>query len=184
MGTTKQASRSRGNGVVSKTAWAGLAVHTITLASGARVKVRFPNVALLLAGDAVPEELRGEAMRKVSEELFASLDQPDAAGGLTEETLKQFDDYHRFLISRSLVEPTLTYDELEEGRPTRPPQEDLDLLVEILVRGRDTDAAGVRLGVEPLDRWATFRHHHGCDESCEACAKVIDAFSSVDVGAL
>jgi len=120
----------------------------------------------------------------VSEELMASLPDDAETVAITPETLQRFDDYHRFLISRALVDPELSYDELQEGSPVRPPQEDLDLLVEILTRGRDTDAAGVKLGVEPLDRWATFREFHGCEPGCPSCQEVVDALSTSDVGAL
>jgi hypothetical protein len=193
MGTTRQAPRQRSstrsgrNGVVSKTSWAGLAVHTITLPSGARVKARFPNIELLLAGDAVPDELRETAMSKVLEKLRVAIGQPAAEedeATVTPEALRRLDDYQRFLVSRALVEPKLSYEDLAEGSPFRPPEEDVWMLMEIFARERNLDAVGVMLGIEPLDRWATFRDQHGCGEGCEACAQVINAFSSVDVGAV
>lgn len=43
----------------------------------------------------------------------------------------------------------------------------------------DVDGEGARLwGREPLSRWATFREHHSCDENCESCERVVDAFSA------
>ena len=183
MGSTRARSRSTGNGVVTKTGWAALAVHSVTLPTGARVKVRFPNEALLLLDDAMPEDLRVTALRQLTQEVLQDSGRT-AADLLTPEALQRMDDYYRFLTARALVDPQLTYEELAEGSPVRPPQEDLDFLVEILTRRRDTDAAGVTLGVERLDRFDRFRDEHGCDEDCEACEKVRGELSSVDVGAV
>jgi len=49
-----------------------------------------------------------------------------------------------------------------------------------IVTGRQTfDAAGVRIGVEPLDAWATFRDEHGCAPDCQACVTARGRLSSV-----
>jgi len=47
-----------------------------------------------------------------------------------------------------------------------------------------TDARGVRIGVEPLQRFARFHHFHGLPEdgACDGCARFVAEFSSVDVG--
>lgn len=50
--------------IVSKSKWAQRAVHRVTLPSGARVRIRIPDLSLLLAGDAVPDELRGVALEE------------------------------------------------------------------------------------------------------------------------
>jgi hypothetical protein len=70
------------------------------------------------------------------------------------------------------------------------PEDDLALVAELVMRLRNRDARGVTIGVEPLDRWATFREAHQCDDGssggprCEGCQKVTELFSSVDVGVL
>jgi hypothetical protein len=80
----------------------------------------------------------------------------------------------KHLVAEALVEPELTVDDLDEV-----PEEDLEMLMRI-VTGRQTfDAAGVRIGVEPLDAWATFRDEHGCPPDCEACVKARGRLSSV-----
>jgi hypothetical protein len=57
------------------------------------------------------------------------------------------------------------------------------MVSEIVQRLRVTDARGVRIGVEPLDRWASFREAHGCpDQDCPGCAQLVRELSSVDVG--
>jgi hypothetical protein len=74
---------------------------------------------------------------------------------------------------------TLTVESMTDGSL---PEDDLAMVAEIVQRLRGHDAKGVRIGVEPFDRWDSFREAHGCpDENCEGCKKLIELFSSVDV---
>ena len=174
-------------GIVSPEEWAQLAHHTITLPSGARVKVRIPDLTLLIAQDAVPEKLRGVALREVLAAMGALTAKPDASEEAAEAAAPLFDaekirtlaELHFFLVSEMLVEPKLTPEQAATGGL---PNEDLELLVQIATRERDTDARGVVLGVLPLSRFERFRHHHGCGEGCEACAAFRQEFSTRRVG--
>lgn len=153
--------------------WNELGVHEITLPSGAVVKVRIPDLSLLIAGDAVPESLRGIALEQLMGAVVAmkldageNVDQPKVS--LDREKIGQLADLHFFLISAMLVEPEITVDQLVSPN-TRPPNPDLEMLAELALRERDTDARGVVLGVMPLQRLERFRHFHQCDPGCAAC---------------
>jgi len=172
------------NGTVSKTAWKRLAVHTITVNSGARLKIKFPDMSSLLRADALPTELVHVAfMDKFAPDMLRQIigDADKEA-----ELLRNFDDLQNRLIVEMLVEPKLTLDELHLV-----PQEDLEMLKEIAMRERNTDARGVILGVVPLDVFATFREaHEGSedvaadhppfpDPDCGLCVEAFRAFSSL-----
>jgi len=64
------------------------------------------------------------------------------------------------------------------------PEDDLAMVAEIAQRLRARDARGVRIGVEPLDRWAAFRDLHECGEDCPGCQGIVELFSTADVGRL
>lgn len=178
---------------ISKQAWAQLAVHTITCPTGAVVRIRIPDLAMLLAGDAVPDHLRATALELIMAEIRGP--QPAAVPAETQltepdeqrqqrdlETIKEVSELHLWLIAQMLLEPAYTADELREGAHTRPPSEDMFFLTQIARRERDTDARGVKLGVDRLSRWERFRHHHGCPEGCEACSLTVQDFSSARLG--
>lgn len=173
----------------SKAAWAQRSVHTVTCPSGAVVRIRIPDLSMLLAQDAVPDRLRAVALQKVSEAFAEALRTPvaDPAEGeepsaptLDVEALKELAELHQWLVTQMLVEPELTLEDLEGPVEERPPGDDLTMLVQIASRERHTDARGVVLGVEPLSRWERFRDRHGCGEDCRACQEVVGDFSSLD----
>jgi hypothetical protein len=63
------------------------------------------------------------------------------------------------------------------------PEDDLGMIAEIAQRLRAYDARGVRIGVESLDRWDAFREAHDCpDTDCPGCSKLLEQFSSADMG--
>ena len=180
-------------------AWQARASHKITLPSGQRVMIRIPGIATLLEHGDLPEDLLelallelttdGGATASLAAELAAS------ANGAREKALERIASYGAF--QRELVRAAVTAVESESGAwlPVELsaadvadgalPEDDLAMVAEIVQRLRAHDARGVKIGVEPLDRWATFREAHGCsDEGCEGCQKLIDALSSVDVGAV
>lgn len=164
--------------VTSKSAWQKLTKHHVTCPSGAVVRIRIPNLASLVAMDAVPEQLKGAALREIAQELVGSL-QAVADGGasevkLSEEDVKALYELNEWMLCWSLIEPEITPADLPEL-----PEEDLEMLVQIVSRERDVDARGVRLGVEPLSRLERFRHHHECPPGCEACEAALRDLSEI-----
>jgi hypothetical protein len=165
-------------------AWASLGIHTITLPSSAVVKIRIPDLSMLLAGEAVPEHLRAVAFDAVRSAIKAenrrvglqAID--DSSDELNHERLKGLADLNRFLVSHTLLEPTMTEEDLLS---TTLPVEDLAMLTQIASRERTTDARGVQIGVEPIDRWELWRQAHECESGCEGCAEVLAELSSVDL---
>jgi len=61
------------------------------------------------------------------------------------------------------------------------PEEDLEMLMRIVTGRQSFDAAGVRIGVEPLDAWATFRDEHECAPDCQACVEARRQLSSLQL---
>lgn len=165
--------------VTSKEAWGQLGTHTVTLPSGAVVKIRLPDLTLLLAGDAVPDHLRTVALDEIANALnLRTSAELETAGTVTTERISGLAELQRFMVSQMLVEPKFTEDELADP-VTAPPAEDQKMLAELAGRERDTDARGVRIGVEPLDRWELWRQAHNCPDQCDHCAEVIDVLSSL-----
>lgn len=194
MNTTTEPARPQ---LVDKAGWRQLAVHEIQLPSGAWVKIRIPDLALLLAGDAVPERLRVVALSQVMDEIrgFSDDDNTGGAESAVEErdeeaeaakhleALKRLAELHRWIVSQMLVEPRLTPDELADV-VNGPPEDDVLLLTAIATRERATDARGVTIGVEPLSRYAGFREVHGCAPDCAACEALRQRFSTARTSGL
>lgn len=169
--------------------WAKRSVHTVTCPSGQRLKIRLPGIATLLERGELPATLASLAVADVVEEYGSAgaIVQELQDGGKTEEMverLKEFARYQRFLCAKAVVaveeNGTWVDIELTDELMDDLPEADLAMVAEIVQRIRGRDALGVKLGVEPLDRWEFFRHEHGCGEDCEACARIVHEFSSVD----
>jgi len=147
--------------------------------------IRLPDVGMLIRRDLVPDRLRNVAMR-VAIEGSASISQPDPETGETSgfqaDDLKQMFELFDLLVLEMVVEPSLSLEDLDPAEGI--PREDYDMLVSIAQRERNTDAAGVTIGVEPLSRWETFRRHHECAEDCDACEAMRRELSTVHVGAV
>jgi hypothetical protein len=150
--------------------------------------VRFPDLSTLLAGGAVPESLRAAALQAINDELAPlrpAENGSSAEGGeqapprISEDLLQAAVKLHEWVITQTVVEPELTADML----PLLP-AEDLEMIAAIAKRERDTDALGVRLGVDPLSRWRTFREIHECPEGCEACEAARSVFSGYELDAM
>lgn len=157
-------------------AWKNRALHTITLPSGQVVRIRIPNLTLLIKNDVLPERLRQVAVQEALNP-GGPLVQPGQAGEavtVDTETVKQLYDLYEFLVVEMLVDPEITAGDLPDL-----PQLDLDMLTQIAIRERDVDAAGIRLGIEPVSRWEVFRQQHNCDEACAACEVALAALSTV-----
>lgn len=179
-------------------AWQARATHTITLSSGQRVQIRIPGIATILEKGDLADDLLEIALLELTTKggataaLAADLASENGNREQALERIARYGEFQRHLVCAAVVavetaphvfEPLgLTPDSLLDGSL---PEDDLAMVAEIVQRLRFYDARGVRIGVEPIDRWAAFREAHGCpDEDCEGCAKLIDALSSVDVGAL
>lgn len=171
--------------------WRQKAVHTVTGPSGATFKIRVPGIPTMLANGFLPNHLYSLAL--------LDLEHPNgAAAGLRQmlddalddekreqvvEQIKKLAEYQQRIAAASLVEPELSFEDIQSGEF---PEDDLSMVVEIVERLRVYDARGVRVGVEPLDRWARFHNGHGldADEGCVHCFELVAEFSSVDVGAV
>ncbi len=180
----------------SLSAWQARSVHTITCPSGQRIRIRIPGIATLLEHGDLPDDLTEIALLELSAENGATGElaqqlASSANGNRAEilERVRQYGQFQRELVRAAVVavesapdkwqDVTLTLDDIGGGSL---PEDDLALVAEIVQRLRATDARGVKIGVEPIDRWATFREAHSCpDEGCPGCQKLIDELSSLDV---
>jgi hypothetical protein len=196
MGTEKQTDSTPSS--PSLATWRARALHTITLPSGQRVRIRIPGIATLLEHGDLPEDLLELALLELTSEggatakLASDLASGDGERQQVLERIARYGEFQRHLVCAAVVavetEPgdfapvALRPEDLLDGSL---PEDDLAMIAEIIQRLRAHDAKGVRIGVEPLDRWATFRAAHGCpDTDCPGCAKLVQALSSADLGAV
>jgi hypothetical protein len=159
--------------------WLNRSVHTVTCYSGTVVKIRIPDLMLMLKNDTIPTRLRDIALQRADNEreLSASDVEQPAPNEERMKAVKEGAELLFWLVSDMVLDPLITPEEVEQL-----PTDDRTMLMEIANRERDTDALGVSLGVEPLSRWETFRRFHKCSEDCESCEEVRREFSSVDPG--
>ena len=162
--------------------------HRITLPSGQRVLARVLGLAGLGRLDGLPDDLvdavvlhvvnleHGGLPAVIAAELGTVNTDPEAAARV-QKRIADFGRLTKHLVAEALVEPTMTVKELEAI-----PEDDLEMLMRIVTGRQNFDAAGVRIGVEPIDAWGTFPAEHGCPADCEACARSLAALSSIDVG--
>lgn len=170
--------------------WRARTIHTVTGFSGSTCKIRIVGIPTMLEIGVFPDHLIGIALLDISTR--------EGAVGALRETLqdvlaeekraemvaevRKLAEYERRIVAASLVEPDLTYEEIASGEF---PEDDFSMILEIVQRRRAYDARGVRIGVEPLDRWAMFHREHGLDpEDCEHCERLSQELSSIDVGAV
>ena len=175
--------------------WQARSVHTITCPSGQRIRIRIPGIATLLEHGDLPDDLTEIALLELSAvngatgELAQQLASTNGNRAEILERVRQYGQFQRELVRAAVVavesapdkwqDVTLTMDDIGGGSL---PEDDLALVAEIVQRLRATDARGVKIGVEAIDRWATFREAHSCpDEDCPGCQKLIDELSSLDV---
>jgi len=171
--------------------------HRLTLPSGMRVLARVLGLTSLARLEGLPEDLVDAVVLHVANlehgglpaVIAADLSNAATDPAVAARVAKRINDFGRLtkhLVAAALEKPKLTVDELEEI-----PEDDLEMLMRIVTGRQSFDAAGVRIGVEALDAWATFRHAHGCDGGklgsdtpCEACTNAQAALSSIHVGDL
>lgn len=171
--------------------WRQKAVHTVTTPSGAVLHIRVPGIATLLENGDLPDHLIGLALLDIQHpkgaasalrEMLDELVDEDRHAKVVAE-IRKFGEYQRRIVAAALIEPKLSYEEIAAGDL---PEGDLAMVADIVQRLAGTDARGVRIGVEPLDKWARFHQLHGLPEDgeCDGCARIVVELSSVDVGVL
>lgn len=200
--TQKPQSSENGWQPGSREEWHARSLHKVELWSGMRVTIRFRSLGELIARGDLPDDLLKLAWLEVSEKESGGIvgaiaeelqsANPDEGAETNEEAQKaslervsELGDgaarLVRELVAFSLVEPKLTVEDL--ASPDFPMQ-DLEMLAGIINRQVTFDAAGRRMGVEPLETFATFRERHSCPAGCPACEASRRELSSVHVGPL
>lgn len=135
-------------------AWKAAAAHDVTLPSGTVVKIRIPNLPLLVKTGQLPNELVTEALSTISD--------PDKK--LTPEAIAQSADFYAKLLTVTVIEPEITEDDIPDI-----PFEDVEWLVELATRQRDQDALGHHIaGLHKNKDWRTFRGLDGFYEDVES----------------
>jgi hypothetical protein len=150
---------------VTKEEWGRAAVHTITLPSGAVVKIKLPDLAALIKGGQIPNPLLEVAQKIGAGEPVTAPEEGKGEGdekGISKELIGQISDFHSFLVSETVVEPTVTQEEVESGAV---PTEDIAVIVQFALRERDFDVVGHHLG--GLEKVTEFRKFRGLDLSVE-----------------
>lgn len=181
-------------------AWKRRRLHRVTGPSGQVLRIELLGVARLLETDALPEDLIDLAVMELTEkggatgELARRLDaaEDDQEGRARAlDAISRYGRLQKVLATRAIEQVEIDGEwidvdlsALEEDELAEFPEDDLAMVAEIVQRLRTHDAAGVRVGVEPLDRWATFRRLHGCGEDCEGCEELVRSLSSADGGGL
>lgn len=135
---------AEGKKAVSLAGWKKAAVHTITLSSGAVVDIRIPNLPELVAAGEFPNHLVDTAI--------------GVATGNVEVTAKEIKaqaEFYRELLSKTLVSPEVTADDVKTAGI---PFEDIELIASIATRQRDVDALGHHIaGLDQNEDWRKFR---------------------------
>lgn len=138
---------------ISKTAWKKVKTHTATLPSGAVVKLTLPNLGALLKSGNIPNELVDAAIGFQQAEK------------ITREMLEESFEWVAFILPRTVVEPTITE---EEVRNDELPSQDLEMLAAFVARTLDIDAVGHHLGGLETNRdFRRFRDLLTIDEIAE-----------------
>lgn len=182
----------------SLSSWRSRSLHTVGLPSGQIVKIRVPGIATLIENGEIPEDLIDIALEELTEDggataaIAKEVQDPQVGRERVLARLAELGSLQRSLVRASVVEiqeadGSFVPVELSEADvgPDGLPEDDLAMVAEIVQRVRGYDARGVRIGVEPLDRWAAFHREHGLDpEDCEHCQRLSRELSSIDVGAV
>lgn len=140
----------------SKSAWKKAGVHTVTLPTGAVVKIRIPNLAQMAQAGELDNDLLQYAVPSLPENP-----EEEPSPEQKKENLTKLANFHQWLVSKTLVEPTLSPEEVKETVPTP----DLEVLVELASRRRDMDVVGHQIGgLEVSADWRKFRGIPAGDE--------------------
>lgn len=129
------------------TDWKKAGQHDVTLASGFEVAMRIPNLPELVQSGEFPNHLVETAIK------LANADPADPENKITADDIKEQAEFYRALVSKSLVDPEVTPEEVKDL-----PFEDVELIVSIATRQRDLDAVGNHIsGLEKSEQWRRFR---------------------------
>lgn len=169
--------------------------HHVTLGSGMRVIFHVLGWQTLARLEGLPEELQhavtlhaanlergglsfviGQHMRKAEEN-----DDQEAADKAMAYT-RDMQELSVRVVAEALVAPKLTVEQLRD--PKIVPEGDLEELMRLCTGRAAFDSRGVRIGVEPIESLARFRHHHNCSPDCQDCEETLNDLSSVDLGAV
>lgn len=142
--------------VTSLDAWAEADTHTITLPSGAVVRIRLLELPDHFVLGQTPDSLRIAAFSGMSEKLGSQhvTDQERM------EALNAMRDYHLRLLIDSVIEPVL-----DDETVHKIPERDRSMLIRLQLRHDNTDAAGRVLPFEALPRFLGDGDESGPDES-------------------
>lgn len=153
----------------SKEQWKSKAVHPITLPSGAEVDIRLPDLAQMIKGGQIPNELLDVAEKvgsgvPIGDALAA--EKPDGEektekDGVSKGLIGMITEFHAFLVAATVVSPEITQEEVLT--PGTVPAEDIAVIVQFALRERDFDAVGHHLG--GLETVPEFRQFRGLDAS-------------------
>lgn len=141
--------------------------------SGHEYKIRQLNLERHALAGNLPAHLRRVAMQGAAavNKLLEAEDEEIADKG--PEVKAYLDE----LVLEVIVEPELSQRHIDEGVL---PAADWRWALNIALGEEDRDGQGRLLwGREPLSRWDTFRHFHGCSEDCEGCTGAVGAFSAL-----
>jgi hypothetical protein len=130
-----------------KAAWKKAAVtgHDIVLPSATEVTIRIPNLIEMLRGGEVPNELVPFATK--------ARDKMEDGRQITTEELRQSSDFVRWLVARTVIDPSIEPDEVPEL-----PSEDVDMVLEFATRQRDLDALDQHIaGLHLVQDFSNFR---------------------------
>jgi len=129
------------------------------LPSGFECKIELPDLASMIKGGQIPNELLEAA-------LATTGPGQNAEEQTTEEKMAivgQAAEFNAYLVEQTVVEPSVTRAEVLAGDI---PAEDAELIVQFALRKTDFDAAGHHLGgLETVD---SFRQFRGLDTSIES----------------
>lgn len=131
----------------SAAAWKQKRNHTVTLPSGARVTIKIPNLTAMAKSGQLPNSLLELVANKEADTKLTA-----------QQELEKLDEFHRFLVPLTVVEPSITADDFDD----LPPQ-DVGMLVQFATRQIDMDAVGHQLG--GLEVIKEFRKFRGLDDS-------------------
>lgn len=170
--TPRTTQRPETNGSIDLAGWKAGGNFPCMLPSGAEVIVRPLRIEHYYSFGRTPDYLRVIALGDLRDaigdsEKVSPIDRAKAWEEFLVEYLKP-------AICQVVVSPAgLTPEDLADLPP-----EDVDFLGALVQRRVTEDARGRTLGIEPLDRWATFRDKHHCADDCASCAAVISEFSA------
>ena len=163
--------------------WGRRRLNNVECPSGMRIVLQSVTLDELAAEDALPDDLLVVALLETTPggvtgaraELL-KLETPEGVAK-AQKLSQDLVGLTNRLVLRAVVEPKLTLAQASTIDPY-----DKAMIVGIATRRLEFDAAGRRVGVEPLDTFATFREEHGCPEECPACSTSRDRLSTVHGG--